>query len=100
MHFGLRRIEPRHLPVPARQRQFEQRLADRLRELVGAFLGRSDIGDQRAQVDVEPAIEGALDGLTVDRRQATPVTMRITTVQAGRPQEQAERERVSAHRAG
>ena len=36
MHFRLLGIEPRHLPVPARQRQLEQRLADRLREFVAA----------------------------------------------------------------
>ena len=30
-HLGLGAVEPRHLPVPARQRQLEQRLAEHLR---------------------------------------------------------------------
>jgi len=57
MYFGRFGIEPHHLPIPTRQRQFEQRLADRLRIFVGAFLGRGDIGNQRAQIDVETAVE-------------------------------------------
>ena len=36
---GVRCIEPRHLPVPARQRQIEQRLAERLRELAAFSSG-------------------------------------------------------------
>ncbi len=38
-HLGFVRIQPRDLPIPARQRQLEQRLAQRLREFLGAFLG-------------------------------------------------------------
>ena len=67
--FGLRRIEPRDLPVPARQRQFEQRLAERLRKLVVGFFRRRHVGDERAQIDIEPAVEGALDGLAIERGQ-------------------------------
>ena len=36
-HFGFLRIEPRDLPIPAGQRQLEQRLAQR--KFVGAFFG-------------------------------------------------------------
>ncbi len=68
MDFRLRGIEPRHLPVPAGQRQIEQRLADRLRNLVAALLGGRHVGNQRAQIDVEPAVERALDRVAVDRR--------------------------------
>ena len=71
-HVGRRRVEPRHLPVPARQRQLEQRLAERLRELVGVLLRGRDVGDQSAQIDVEPAVEGALHRRAVERGQHDP----------------------------
>ena len=99
MHFGRLGVEPRDLPVPARQRQFEQRLADRLRIFVGAFLGRGDVGDQRAQIDIETAVEGALDGVTIERRERDAGDDEDDHRPAGRPNEQAKRERVSAHRA-
>ena len=58
-----RAIEPRDLPVPAGQRQFEQRLAERLRTARSRIVRRADVGDQRAQIDAEPAVERALDRL-------------------------------------
>src|SRR6185437_14659094 len=58
-------IGTRHLPVPARQRQFEQRLADGLREFVVGVLRRGNVGNERAQVNIETAVEGALDRLPV-----------------------------------
>ena len=99
MHFLLGAVEPRDLPIPARQRQFEQRLADRLREFVGALFRRGDVGNQRAQIDVEPPVEGALDGVAIDRRQRDAGDDEDDHGPAGRPQEQPERQRVSAHRA-
>ena len=68
-HVVLVGIEPRHLPIPARQRQLEQRLAERLRKFVARFLRRGDVGHQRAQIDAEPAVESALHRLPVDRRE-------------------------------
>ena len=97
-HVGLAGIEPRHLPVPARQRQFEQRLAERLREFVARLLGRGDVGDQRAQIDAEPAVEGALHRLAVERRQHDAGDDEDDHRPGGRRDEQAQRERVGAHR--
>ncbi len=68
-HVGLRRAEPRDLPVPARQRQIEQRLAERRLGAIGRLLRRHHVGDQRAQIDAEPAIERALDRVAIDRGQ-------------------------------
>ena len=45
-HLGLGAVEPRHLPVPARQRQLEQRLAERLAGLLDRNVGRGHVGDQ------------------------------------------------------
>ena len=56
------------LPVPAGQRQFEQRLAERLELVVGRLVRRRDLGDQGAEIEVEAAVEGALGGVTIDRR--------------------------------
>ncbi len=66
-HIGLRRAEPGDLPVPARQRQIEQRLAERRLGAIGRLLRRHHVGHQRAQIDAEPAVERALDGLAIDR---------------------------------
>ena len=96
-HVVLVGIEPRHLPVPARQRQFEQRLAERLRELVARLLRRSDIGHQRAQINAEPAVEGALDRLPVDRGQHDAGDQKDDHRPGGGRDEQAQREGVGAH---
>ena len=45
------------LPVPARQRQLEQRFAQRRLGAIGRLLRRRDIGDQSAQIDGEPTVE-------------------------------------------
>ncbi len=66
---GLFGIGAGNLPVPTRQRQFEQRLAQRLELTVGRLVGRCDFGDQGAEIEVETAVEGALGGVAVDRRQ-------------------------------
>ena len=97
-HVVLVWVEPRHLPVPARQRQFEQRLAERLREFVARLLRRSDVGHQRAQIDVEPAVEGALDRLPIDRGQHQPGDQQDHYRPGGGRDEQAQREGVGAHR--
>ena len=96
-HVVLVGIEPRHLPVPARQRQLEQRLAERLREFVAGFLRRGDVGDQRAQIDAEPAVEGALHRLAVDRGQHDAGDEQDDHRPGGGRDEQAQREGVGAH---
>ena len=68
-HVGRRRVQPRHLPIPARERQIEQRLADGLRKLVDVLLGRRHVGDEGAQIDPQPAVERAFHRGAVDRRQ-------------------------------
>ena len=90
-------IDPRHLPVPAGQRQFEQRLAERLREFSAGVLGRGDVGDQRAQIDAEPAVEGALDRMPVKRRQHDAGDQQNDHRPGGGGEKQAQRERVGAH---
>ena len=95
-----RGIEPRHLPVPARQRQLEQRLAERLREALHRIVGRRDVRDQRAQIDLQPAVESALDGGAVDAGQDDAGHDQDHHDPGGRRKEQSQRERISAHRAG
>src|SRR5215510_6160931 len=68
-HIGRRRVEPRHLPIPAGERQIEQRLADRLGKLAGVLLRSRDVGDQGAQVDAQPSVERTLHRRAIDRRQ-------------------------------
>jgi len=68
-HVGRRRVEPRHLPVPAGERQIEQRLADRLGKLAGILLRRRDVGDQGPQIDAQPSVERTLHSRAIDRRQ-------------------------------
>ena len=67
--FGLLGVGAGDLPVPAGQRQFEQRLAERLELVVGRLVRRRDFGDQGAQIEIEPAVEGALGRVAIDRRQ-------------------------------
>ncbi len=96
-HVVLVGIEPRHLPVPARQRQLEQRLAERLREFLARFLRRGDVGYQRAQIDAESAVEGALLRLAIDRGQHDAGDDEDDHRPGGGRDEQAEREGVDAH---
>ena len=96
---GLASAERRDLPVPARQRQLEQRLAERRarrgrriararRRRRPACAGRRRAGGRRS---APPRRDRSRTG-------STPVATRMTTVHGGRRQEQAQRERVSAHR--
>jgi hypothetical protein len=68
-HIRRRRIEPRHLPVPAGEREVEQRLADRLGKFAGILVRRRDVGNEGAQIDTEPTVERALHSGTIDRGQ-------------------------------
>ena len=68
-HVGCRRVEPRHLPVPAGERQIEQRLADRLGKLAAILLRGRDVGDQGPQIDAQPSVERTLHSRAIDRRQ-------------------------------
>ena len=61
------------------------------------LLGRGDVGDQRAQIDAEAAVEGALDRLAVERRQHDPGDDQDHHGPGGRREEQAQRERIGAH---
>ena len=99
-HLGLAWIEPRHLPVPARQRQLEQRLAERS---AGAsrWLRRGWRRRRRgAEINAEPAVERALDGVAIERGQHDAGDDQDHHGPDRRREEQAQRERISAHRAG
>ena len=96
-HIGRRRVEPRHLPIPARERQIEQRLADGLRKLVDVLLGRRDIGDEGAQIDAEPAVERALHRRAIDRRQHDAGDDENHHGPGRRREEQPKRERIKTH---
>ena len=96
-HLGLFGIGAGDLPVPAGQRQFEQRLAERLELMVGRLVGRCDFGDQGAQIEVEPAVEGALGGVAIDRRQHDAGDEQDHHHPGGRRQEQPGGERTGAH---
>src|SRR5262245_58232963 len=64
-HFAFLAVQPSDLPIPPRQRQFEQWLAKRLRKFFVSLFWRSNIGHQRTQVNAEAAVERALDRLPV-----------------------------------
>jgi hypothetical protein len=68
-HLGLLGVGPGDLPVPSGQRQFEQRLAERLELTVGRLVGRCDFGDQGTEVEIETAVESALGSRAIYRRQ-------------------------------
>ena len=95
-HLGLRRRQLGDLPVPAGQRQLEQRLAERLRDLL-ALLRRRHVGDQRAEIDAEPAVERALDAVAVERGQHDAGDEQDDDRHRGGGNEQAQRERISPH---
>ena len=98
-HLRLGMIEPRDLPVPARQRQLEQRLAQHLAGLFERHLGRRNVGDQRFEIDAEPPVEGALDRGLVEARQDEAGGQQDQDGPDRRRKEQTQRERISAHRA-
>ena len=85
------------LPVPAGQRQFEQRLAERLELTVGRLVRGRDFGDQGAEIEVEAAVEGALGRVAIDRRQDDAGDDEDHHHPRGRRQEQPRGERTSAH---
>ena len=97
---GLGAAETGDLPVPARQRQLEQRLAERRRGAVGRLLRRRHVGHQGAQIDAETAVEGAFHRLAVDRGQDDAGGEQDDHRPGGRRHEQPQRERISAHRSG
>ena len=94
---GLLGVGADDLPVPAGQRQFEQRLAERLELVVGRLVRRCDFGDQGAQIEVEPAVEGALGRVAIDRRQHDAGDDEDHHHPRGRRQEQPGGERGAAH---
>ena len=95
--FGLVAVGAHDLPVPARQRQLEQRLAERLERVVGRLVRGGDLGDQGAQIEIEAAVEGALGGIAIDRRQHEPGDDEDHHHPRGRRQEQPCGERGAAH---
>ena len=96
-HIGIRSVEPRDLPVPARERQFEQRLAERLGKFVARFVGGGDVGHQRAQIDTEAAVKRAFHRRTVERGQHDSGDDQDHHDPERRREEQAQRKRISAH---
>src|SRR5258708_3625069 len=68
-HLGLLRVGAGDLPIPARQRQLEQRLPQRLKLTVGRLVGGGNLRDQGAEIEVEPAVEGAFGRIIIDRGQ-------------------------------
>ena len=96
-HVGFVAVGAGDLPVPARQRQFEQRLAERL-ELVGRRIRGRYFGDDGAQIEIEPAVEGALAGRAIHRRQHDAGDQQDHHHPCGRRNEQPGGERTGAAR--
>ena len=69
----------------------------RLRKLVDVLLGRGHVGDQRAQIDPQPAVERALHRGAVDRRQHDPGDDQNYHGPGRRREEQPKRERIKTH---
>ncbi len=88
VYFRLGAVELGHLPIPAGQRQFEQRLAHALSKLVIGNFRRGEIGDQRAQIDLKPSVKGALHRVAIQRRQHDAGDEHDGDRPAGGPQEQ------------
>ena len=95
-YVGLVAVGAGDLPVPARQRQFEQRLADRLHLVLRRIVRGRDIGDQRAQIKIEPAVEGALGRRAIHRGQHHAGDQQDHHHPRGRRQEQPRGERARA----
>ena len=66
LDLGERLVERRDLPVPARQRQFELRIAQLAGLRARVVARRRHIGDDGAQIDAEPLIETLFSGATVN----------------------------------
>ena len=67
------------LPVPAGIEQLEALLAEiaGVGE-IGRCLLRARRADQRLEIDAEPLVEGALDGLAIERGEDQPATTSAT----------------------
>jgi hypothetical protein len=74
-----------------------QRLAERLELMVGRLVRRCDFGDQGAEVQIEPTVEGALGGVAINRRQHDPGDDENHHHPCGRRQKKSCGERASAH---
>src|ERR1019366_10170061 len=72
-------------------------LAERLELMVGRLVGRSDFGDQGAQIEIETAVEGALGGVAVDRRQPDAGEEQDYHHPCGRGEKEPGSERAAAH---
>jgi len=96
-HLGLVGIGAANLPIPARQRQFEQRLTQRLELTVGRLVRGCDFGDQSAQIEVETAVEGALGRVAVHRGQYDSGDEQDHHHPCGRRQKKPSGERTGAH---
>ena len=96
-HLGLGAVEPRHLPVPARQRQLEQRLAEHLAGLLDRNFRRGEVGDQGLEIDAEAAVEGALDRVAVEPGQHEAGDQQDEDGPDRRREKQPQRKRISAH---
>ena len=96
-HLGLGAVEPRHLPVPARQRQLEQRLAEHLPGLLDRDVRRGEVGDQRLEIDAEAAVERALDRVAVEPGQHEAGDEQDEDGPDRRRKKQPQRKRISAH---
>ncbi len=88
------------LPVPARERLGEARLAELQAELQAAVLVDLAAGDQALEDHAEPAVEIARDGIAEQRREQIAAAAEHQRAPQGRARDQAKGERVAApHRA-
>ncbi|GAA0000280.1 hypothetical protein BRDID11002_02800 [Bradyrhizobium diazoefficiens] len=97
-HLRLFGVGARDLPIPAGQRQLEQGLAERLELAVRGLVRGRDLRDQRAEIEIEPAVEGAFGRVLVDRRQHHAGDGQDHHEPRRRRQEQAVGKRASGHR--
>ena len=66
------RVGPADLPVPARERQVEARIAERPELPLVRVARRDEIGGEVVGVDEEPLVEGALGVVAVEGREDQP----------------------------
>src|ERR1700690_613358 len=65
--------------------------------MIGRLVGRCYLGNQRAQIEVETSVEGALGGVTVDGRKDHASDQQNDHHPGGRGQKQPGRKRAAAH---
>jgi len=85
--FGLRHVQPRDLPIPARQGQFELRFAKLAWCGAAVFSRGRDIGDEGMQINAEALVEIGLGCGPVNCRENQPRGQKNGNAQQGRGNE-------------